>query len=76
MTRREPSPRSRGPLLRPVHRGPQPRSGGTLADVERAAATGYRDSPRYDGKEEGSKGVLSTGSKRPGSDGMRPAMRM
>jgi hypothetical protein len=70
------SPQSRGPLLQPVHRGPWPWSGGALTDVERAAATSYRDSPRHDGKEEGSKGVLTTGSKRPGSNGMRSAMRM
>jgi hypothetical protein len=53
---REPSPRSRGPLLRLVHRGPRPRLGGALTGVERAAAMGYRDSPRYDEKEKGSKG--------------------
>jgi hypothetical protein len=73
---REPSPRSRGPLLRPVHRGPRSRSGGALTGIEHAAATGYWDLLRYDGKEEGSKGVLTMGSKRPGSNGMWPAMRM
>jgi hypothetical protein len=29
----------------------------------RSTATGYRDLPRYDGKEEGFKGVLTTGGK-------------
>jgi hypothetical protein len=67
---------SGGPQSRSVHRAPWPRSGGALDGVERATATGYRGSPRYDGKEEGSKGVLTTGSKWPGCDGMRPAMRV